>query len=288
MANNSNIRIGIDVLGTDCPSARVERQNDGLKVLNLSRHALTGFNQSWLLVGPQVVLSISDDDVIFKTVHLPLKDYSDKRNLIKFELRHLLLDVPQEYCYDIVQTDGSSRFLAVLARLNKLEKVSELAQKNISQLGQPEGYMARSIALGRGFLQYCANDTDRLVCLADCSIEVVSLCFVLGRSIIAPASFHKNQIDIESDFGLSKITGDLKTIINFNLNQLADRGINISLSKIIICGSRLNWNQKHSIASKLDVQLEEPVIDESQFVGDFRSTQEPLSNYLVSLGLTVE
>ncbi len=288
MVEHPPVRTGIDIIGEDCLSARVRVENSVLKILSVSRISGTEMTNALKTETGVVVLSVPDESVIFKIVSLPQNSTDNQEKVVQFELKCMLLEKPVEFCYDIIQTDQHARLLAVIARKEKLEQIWKsvyLAEENGIH---PEGFLARSIALGRGFLNFCTNSIDRMVCLADFARDRVSLCFVLRKSIMAPASFDRSQFDLESEWDLSRIAAELKTIINFKLSELADRGINISLSKLIICGGKLTELKKLMIASRLMVPMEEPIFNRAMMDSSVIESELPLSDYLVSLGLTIE
>ena len=288
MVDHSTIRTGIDVIGTDCLSARVGIVDSTSKILSVSRFAGTEMTNALTSETGAVVLSVPDESVIFKNVSLPQYSTENREKLAHFELKRMLLEKPEEFCCDIIQTDQPARLLAIVARKERLEQIWKSVNPAAGNGNNREGFLVRSIALGRGFLKFCTNHTDRLVCLADFTRERVSLCFVLGKSIMAPASFGRSQYDLESESGLARIAAELKTIINFKLSELADRGINISLSKLIICGGKLTELKKLMIASRLMVTMEEPIFNRALMDSSVIESDIPLSDYLVSLGLTVE
>ena len=288
MVNQPSIRTGIDIVGTDCLSVRVDTADSVPKILSVARFAETEMAKALQSEMGAVVLSVPDESVIFKNVSLPNNSTHNPEKLAQFELKRMLLEKPDEFCCDFIQTDQPTRLLAIIARKDRLEQVRKSVYPAEGNGIHPEGFLARSIALGRGFLQFCTNDTDRLVCLADFTRERVSLCFVLGKSIMAPASFDRSQYDLESDLGLSRIAAELKTIINFKLSELADRGINITLAKLIICGGKLSELKKLMVASRLKVPMEEPIFNRNIIGSTVLESEFPLSDYLVSLGLTVE
>lgn len=288
MVDHSNIRTGIDPTGSHYLTAQVEKNVLGMRVFALSRIGRGELSRSLLSDNNFIVLSLSDDSVLSKNIVLPQKYSGTYEKVIRFEIEHSLLDNSDEICFDFVDTGDKSQVLAQTTHRQTLERISELIQSNESEFVRIDGFVARSIALGRGFIQYCSNDTERLVCLVDFARERVALCLVLGNSIVASGSFDRKPFVPESDNDFSRITTELKTILNFKLNDLASRGINVELSRIIICNSFLNANQKQDIARRLGVQLEEPVFDRLLLDQPVLDSHLPVSDFLVSLGLTVE
>jgi len=288
MVDYASIRTGIDIVGSNYLAAQVERLDSNVKVQALSKIARGDLTRSLLSDNSSVVLSVSDADVILKNVNISQSHSNSIDKIIRFELQHALLDDPADFCCDAIATGDGSHALALVARKGKLENIASVIQANEIGIIRPDGFVARSIALGRGFLQFCSNDTERLVCLADFAIERVALCFVLGNSIIATASFDRAQFEFDSETGLSKMAAELKTIINFKLNELAGRGIHVDLSRLVISGGVLTQIQNESIASKLTVQLEEPIFDRLLTDNPVIDSNRPIADFLVSLGLTVE
>ncbi len=288
MVGHPGIRIGIDPVGSNYLAAQVEKHEAKVRVLALSRIAQGDLTRSLLSDHGAVVLSVPDNAIILKNINISQKPSNSVDNIIRFELQHALPDPPADYCYDVVETGDSTRALAVVVRKEKLEKITCLIQTSENENVRPDGFVARSIALGRGFLQFCSNDTERLVCLADFAGERVSLCFVLRSIIITCASFDRTQIELDTESGLARLAAELKTIINFKLSELAARGLEVGLSRLVVSGGILNQVQQEAIASKLGVQLEAPIFDRLLSDNPVIDTGLPISEFLVSLGLTVE
>ncbi len=288
MVDHPSYRTGIDLVGPDYLAAQVEKQGAQVKVLALSKIARGDLARSLFSDNCLVVLSVPDDYIILKNVNLSQKPSNSTDKIIRFELQHALLDNPADFCCDIIDTGESTHTLAMVARKNKLEKISDIFQTAENGNIRTDGFVARSIALGRGFLHFCSNDTERLVCLANFDEARVSLCFVLGNNVITCASFDRTQFELDTESGFSRLAAELKTIINFKLNELAGRGKDAGLSRLVVSGGVLNQVQKESIASKLGVQLEEPVFDRLLSDNPVIDSNRPISDFLVSLGLTVE
>lgn len=288
MDNNSLIRTGIDLNGADYLTAQVEKQESGLKVLALSKISRGDLSRSLLSENSPMVISLSDESVMFKNVFIPDNFSGSEEKILRFELKHSILDEPGEICYDLINTSDNSRPVAIAAHKSRVENLAQLIRNNESQANSPEGFLPRSVALGRGFIQFCSNDTERLVCLTDFSQENVPICLVLGNSIVALGYFDRKSFELDSEFGLNRLAAELKTVINFKLSELAARGITVELSRMVICGSVLNDIQKQTIAAKLSAQLEEPIFERVLLDRPVLDTHLPVSDFLVSLGLTVE
>jgi len=288
MDNHSNIRTGIDLSGTNYLTAQVEKQGSSIKVLALSQISTGDLSRSLLSDNSPMVMSLSDNLVLFKNLTIPQNYSGSEEKILHFELEHSLLSEPGDICYDMINTSDNTRPVAMAAHKQRIENLEQMIRTNENQSHSPEGFLPRSVALGRGFIQFCSNDTERLVCLTDFSQENVPICLVLGNSIVALGNFDRKPFELESEFGLHRLAAELKTVINFKLSELSARGIIVELARFVICGSVLSENQKQAIASKLSVELEEPVLDRVLLDRPVLDSHLPVSDFLVSLGLTVE
>lgn len=287
MVENTTHRTGIDPTDTDFLTATVEQNGQTKRVLSLSRFSANDLVNTFSTQTGVNLLSIPDNVVISKSIKIESNE-TDIEKKIQFELKHSLLDEALDFCYDTVATSENTRPVAMLVRKTRLNEIQNSVSSDSGTTLNFEGCTARSIALGRGFLEYCLNDTERLICLADFSTRIVSLCFVLGSSIVAPASFDQSRFDWSSEQGQSRIIAELKTIINFKLNELNQRGIKIGLSKLIFCGGKLTYNQKQAVANKLSAELETPQYKESLFENVTIPPDSSPGDFLVALGLTAE
>lgn len=287
MVDYPNYKTGIDKTGAEFLTASVETNESARRIMFLKKISRDELTLMLSLDRSPIVMSVPDKDVISKNlVASGSPDEINKR--IQFELKNSQLDDPAEFCYDIVPTSDSSRRLTMVIRKSKLQNIQKSLSDDPNKVFTPQGYFSRSVALGKGFLEFCSNDTERLICLADFSTEIVSLCLVLGTDIVTPAGFSQSNCDWNSEQDRTRITAELKTIINFKLNELADKGIRIGLSKLIICGGKLSFNQKQEIAAKLSVELEAPRFKDSLLTNLELPANSTWADYLVSLGLTVD
>jgi len=288
MVDQPVITTGIDAVGADYLTAQVEKSDSIVRVLALSKIAAGEISRSLLSDNGEIVLSVPDNEVTIKNLTIPQKYHNRRSDAVRFELQNALLDEPAGFCYDMVETTESSQIMTIIARREKLEANSCVIQIGEDTKIEPAGFVARSIALGRGFIQFCSNDTERLVGLVDLGTKRAALTFVLGNRIIATANFDRTQFDASSESGFAKLTAELKTIINFKLNELNNKGVNLSLARLIITGSVLDRMQKEAIAVRLEVQLEEPIFDRVLTDKPLIESNISLSDFLVPLGLTVE
>ncbi len=288
MVNHSSIRTGIDIVGDDCLAARVGINNSAPKILFVSRFTRIEMANVLKSESGAILLAVPDESVILKNIPIPQNSTGNREELAKFELKQMLVDKSEEFCCDIIETDSSDRLLAIIARKAKLEQIWKYVYTVEENGIHAEGFLVRSLALGRGFLKFCTNNTERLVCLADFARDRVSLCLVLGENIMEPASFDRSQYDPETESGLARIAAELKTIINFKLSEMADRGVNASVAKLIICGGKLTELKKLVVASRLMIPIEEPIFNRTLIDGSIIESNLLLSDFLVSLGLTVE
>jgi hypothetical protein len=287
MVDYPNYKTGIDKVGADYLAASVEARDSTKRILFLKKISHDDLLQMLSLDRNPILMSVSDGDVSTNKLTI-LGGHDDAGKYVRFELRNSQLDNPEDFCYDIIPTGERSSQLTMLIRKSKLKKIQDSLKTDSKKTNSIQGYTARSIALGKGFLEFCNNETERLICLTDFASEKVSVCLVLGKSIMAPTSFNQSGYDWQLEQDRAKIAAELRTIVNFKLNELANNGIKIGLAKLIICGGNLSFNQKHEIAAKLSVELESPRFKDGLLAELQLPANSTWADYLVSLGLTAE
>jgi hypothetical protein len=288
MVDHPPIRTGIDIIGDKYLAAQVEYGEKNVRVLALTEICRGELNPSLLSESGPLVCSFPDEKIWVKNVSVPSHYNSGLEKIVQFELENSVLDKPSEYCPDLVENGQRLQTLIVVTRRTALEQQrSELfeIEKNLHELN---GLTARSIALGQGFIHFCSNDSERMVCLADFSTRTVSLSFILGNQIIALGSFDRSNFELDSESELSRMSLELKTIFNFKLSELSGRAINVGLSRLILTGGKLNQSQRELIAHKLGVELEEPSMNRVLSDKPVLDSAVPISSFLVALGLTSE
>jgi hypothetical protein len=240
-----------------------------------------------VLEGEDVIFSVPDNEVVAKNVRLSQADIWDRDLLARFELSQSLLDDENEFCFATLSTGQPNRCLGLVTRRRNLEQLTGSLLSSLNPAAWSPKYEMRAVALGKGYLNFCHPEQGELVCLADFGDNVASICFVSGGNIIGLAHLPPGQFDLNSERGLKKMAVEFKTVVNFRLPSLFEEGVTPPLSALIVSGDGSDPPVKSALEQHFQVPVTSPRIDR-RFPGvDAAAVENPLEDYLVAMGLTV-
>ena len=283
---SSRTSMGIDYrCGRYC-AARVRQDASGRKVTDLTTGAQSGLRHQGV-EGGDVIFSIPDNEVIVKNLHLSQGDRWNFNLCARFELSQSLLDDENEFCFAALSTGHPNRCLGLAARRCTLERLTAPLFSSLNAAALSPKYELRAVALGKGCLNFCHPEPGELICLADFSGDAASICFVLEGGIIGVAYLPTIRFDLDTEPGLEKMAVEFKTVINFRLPSLFEEGAVPPLSALIISGDGLDSPVKPALEQRFRVAVSAPRIDRQLLEGEPAAMEEPLEDYLIAMGLTV-
>jgi hypothetical protein len=279
--------MGIDYRSGRYYMARVRRDAPERKVTALVTATASELKEHQTLEGEDIIFSVPDDKVVVKNLHLSQAGKWDTDLLARFELSQSLLDDENEFCVATLSTGQPNRRLGLVTRRRNLEELTDSLFSTLNPAALSLKYEMRAVALAKGYLNFCHPEQGELVCLADFGDSVASICFVSGGNIIGLAHLPLSQFDLNSEPRLMKIAVEFKTVVNFRLPSLFKEGGTPPLSALIVSGHGSDSPVKSALEQHFQVEVTAPRIDK-QFLGeDTVAVEDPLEDYLVAMGLTV-
>ncbi len=293
MVEAPDMLVGLDLGDQRCHLARVALQTGRPEIMALVSIELEQLAGHQLLDEGRVIYSVRDDLVTVKKISLDevVTDLID--SAARFELAQSLLEDERKFYFDIIPTGPENRFLGTITRRERADQqfISVLPDHPQSDTKDQEGLAplcrARAVALGMGYLSFCHRDAGELICLADFTDRLVSVCFVHHDNIVGLDRLKIDSFDLASDTGIGKMAVEFKTMVNFKLTSLFDNGVTVPLSALLI-----NRDAQSDIGAGLGEYfpniLGAPRINTGFFSEPSTANSLPLPDYLVALGLTVK
>jgi hypothetical protein len=295
--------IGIDYRSGRYYTARVRQEAMGHKVTALITATGSELKEHQVLESEDMIFSVPDDKVVVKNLHLSQAGRWDTDLLARFELSQSLLDDENEFCFGILSTGQPNHCLGLVTRRWKLEELTNSLFSSLNPATLSPKYEMRAVALGKGYLNFCHPEQGELVCLADFGDNVASICFVSGGNIVGLAHLPPSQFDrsgrhwpapdglaltgLNSELELKKIAVEFKTIVNFRLPSLFEERITPPLSALIVSGDGNDSPVKSALEQHFQVPVTAPRIDKRFIEESPAAAEDPLEDYLVAMGLTI-
>lgn len=216
----------------------------------------------------QTAQALADRLVSVKPLHLsgstpvPLADRG------RFELACSALEGTEPLYTCLVPTSSSEWYLGLMAR-----------QADLPTNGTKSAIvMMRSLALARGYIQFCHSGTTELRCVIDPAADEVSVAFTIGTAVVDLAWLDRSEAGASAEVLDNRLAAELKTLVNFRLTRLRDRGVTVPLGRTVV--TRESWLSDH-----LSRDVEMPrILREAVPAGGLSGDQ--LTPYLVVLGLS--
>jgi hypothetical protein len=282
MVQSSDRRIGFDFAGENRKKAEVLLTVNGPRIISVSTLSLSA------QVLPDTdennagkVLSVPDNLVMVKEVCIACPQANNIEEQLQFELKHSLPDSPDDFCYDTIATAQENRFICMITRKALLKEILPENQR-IS------GFVMRAVALGRGFLHYCENQSEGLIALVDFSDRRAALCIINDQKIAALGHFDWKRLTDGGDRDMFRVAAELKTLLNFKLNSLNRNNKISNLERLYLCGYSFTDAEKEILSRKLSIRISEPIIDQACLPDSTASSEFSAGDFLVALGLTTE
>ena len=283
---NNAISIGIDNRDGVYFAARVDRHTGRPEVKALMRFDADHFNGHHLLEGGQIVVSIPEEQIMLKKIHLS----NNENSILKaqFELSQSLLDDPDQFVFDTIETELDSYYLGLIIRKEILKQnVDPFIRQNGDQTISVKATI-RAAALARGFLIFCRNNTSDLGAVVDFNKNSASIAFFYKQKIIDLVGFPTAKYDLTNQESLQNMGVELKTILNFKLSSFFENGITLPLSTLYALGEDMDSDSVKLLQEQLKIEVIRPEVNTGFLANRQNSSDIPLEKYLVALGLTVD
>ncbi len=287
MKDNS-VRIGVDCRGDLMYAARVCHDGTRPQVKALVRLSRTHPERHELLEDGEVVLAVPDDQVIVKRLTLPASPAADRPERARFEMSQTLLENARSFRFDTVDTGQPDRLLGLIMRR---ESLSTLVKRNTGGLFAERPMLScrmRAVALGRGYNEICRRQAGEIVSLVEFHDQQASVCFVYHKHVQAVTHMRVANPESRQLSDLSRLTVELKTLVNLQLSLLFSEGITVPLSILIVTGEGVTEQVTNALAQHFPGGVAAPQINSGFFADPSKLSEIPIDNYLISLGLTID
>jgi hypothetical protein len=148
-----------------------------------------------------------------------------------------LLENESEFHFDLVPTARSGRYLGIACRHSELH--SSLVGRISFEESTVLTYRLRSDALFRASRTFAEPVGGELTVLADFGVDDVSLCLLYKNEPIA-FGYQAPVAVSADDNAIRRAAIDFKTVVNFRLAMLADIGVTVPLSQVVVTGAALD------------------------------------------------
>ena len=284
--SDSLIKIGLDKRDKMIYAARVKTDKTRLEVKALIRLNSESPLKHNLIEDGDLHFAIPDYQVMLKQITLSPESQYSIRERAKFEMTQSVLEDENNFYFESEETSQANNLIGSIFRKERADKLIISYNANNFDKNRIKKFKVRSLALGKGYLNFCHRETGELVCLADFCKEVVSICLIYQKKILSIASIELKKFDLSNENDIDKIAMEFKTVLNFKLSSIFDKGITVPLSALMIIGGNEQLESKFSNYFKLKPFL--PKINHGFFSNPKKLEQIPLHNYLIALGLSVD
>lgn len=282
MVETFSTQVGLDRRGDFYYGARVETSTGRPEIKELVRFDHNEVEGHHLLENAQIILSIDESRAMIKTLNLNEPDQSLLEAKARFELAQTVLDDESGFLFDTVATGFENTYIGTIVRRKSLDLSGRfLIDKQLK-------FSVRAAALARAFTTFCRRDGSQLVCLADMTDDLISICFVYQDNLIGICHLGLDGLDLNSESDFETISVELKTLINFRLESFFERGITVPLAKLFVSGAVGSKEFLEKLRTHFTVDISTPQINSGFFPDRAGLNSIPLDQYLVALGLAVK
>ena len=275
------IRIGIDCRSGLYYTARIRHQPTRPVIEALARMEPDYLLSHQLTANGKRVFSVPDNRVITRQLYLRPEPGVDRKDQAIFEMASTLPGGSKAYLLDCIETGFKDRVLGLALNRQFLAEHDWCKQPDM-------GLMVRGEALGKAYLELCTRIGGDLVCLADFTPDLVSICFIYERAIIGLAHLTIDQLDLGSENDRRKLARDFKTVVNFRLSTVRECGIGKPLSAVVVSGDLIDGPLIGTLGEHFPGGLSRPKLNAGYFADPPSLADIPLESYLVALGLALE
>ncbi len=280
--NDQQVRVGVDPRGDWCYVARVAWGSGRPQVKALARFNSDQLTGHRILDDARQVLGVPDNLAQIKRVTVTPSGDIEAHELAAFELAQGLLDSPMEFCLSVVPLSVEGEYLGMSVRRATLEGLG------VGSGPGNGGWQVRSAALTCGWTTFCRDIDGELIGLVDFTPGSATIAIMHSHRIAATACIATNGADLTTRSGQRRLGAELRTVFDFRLDSLAERGISVPLSGLVLCGADLADGLSRTIDDFFGVSLISPSVSPGFFPQSADLSAVPLDRYLVALGLTVE
>ncbi len=275
------LRIGLDHCAGELRAAQVNYRLGRPEIMALATESSKA--ETLLLESDTgVVLSMPDDEALVKYLQLKSQGPDDLRRKMYFELSQSLLETPEQFRFDYLETGNRHQIGLVYRQERIAARVESFMIPALAATPKPQ-ISLRSIALAKAYLNFCKIEPGDLTALAGITAELASVVLLYRQRVVLIGNC---SITARTD-QFKSVAIALKTLVNYKLASVREYGITIPLSVMLVTGDRITADQREQLQSYFSARVAPftPVQDTGDQAGRLGVTDpEP---FLVALGLTV-
>ncbi len=276
--------VGIDISDNQLLIAEVLHDSVRPQVVKLEATEIPEKESIAFAPDLNVTLSIPDKQVTVRHMRLKPDDSFDLGSRCQFEMSSSLLEDINNFQFDCLISKSRERQLGLIYRRTL---IYELKAQTGFDSEQDVTCISRAVALGRGLIAFGEHVPDEFFALADFSDRTVTICLIYKREIVDIARLSADKTSLTNSADLEHLIIELKTLINFRIAALAEQGITLPLSSLIINSELIDTGGIDLIKRYFPVGVSRASIN-TGFLGEKIDSQLAPEKFLISLGLTVK
>ncbi|MDF1545116.1 MAG: hypothetical protein P1R58_08450 [bacterium] len=282
--SDQTARVGFDRRDDMLFAARVELTGERPQIKALLRSPSGQKPDHELLNSPTQMLSVPDELVLVKRLKLLDEHQVPLKQRASFEMSAAHLEKEELFDFDLIPT-GMPNHQLILA--SRIERLAAYSMKTVPEL-ESLTYRMRARALGAGYLNFCVREPGELICLADATRDITSVCLLYREHIVALFGIKLDRFNWDKEDDWPRILLEFRTILNFQLENLFGQGITVPLSAVVVGGRFKQQKMLADLSKSLGLNATVLKSNEGYFADPTQAVGVPLEDYIVALGLTVD
>lgn len=241
-------------------------------------------------------LTIPDREILIKHLRKPPGPAESERDRLVFELAQTLLEPESDFLFDFVENDSSEdkngRCLGFIFRRERLSEYLRHTGFNNVRLdsyspGDSPRFVSRSLALSRGYLQFCELEESVVTAVVDLQSHSASIALLKGQEVVDLAHLVLPGSTLETDRQREQLAVDLKTVVNFRLAGTNARGASAGLCSVVVLGELADDSLLEILRRYFPAGVNRPRLHRGYFDRELAQLPDHAERYLPALGLTV-
>lgn len=278
------LRVGIDIHDDLALVARVSNDLGRPVVDRLDELAVDELaGQPWLN-SCQLVLGLDDALVQVKNLTLKLPPEIDFRAAGKFELSHCLLEPEENFLFSTYRTGLEHNFVGTICRLERLKRLVDRLGLAPKDGFRSDNFIARSAALGSGYMAYCHDEPGELIGVIDLGGQSAAISLIYKSRPISLAHMPLANGTDDDEPRLKQIAVQAKTMINLQISRLSGEGLNLPLATLILSGEQADQRACDIFSGQFPSGVKLPTINPA-FLIDSLNGRDDIGRFLVPMGL---
>jgi len=239
------------------------------------------------LCGSAPILVVPDREVIVKLMLVPGTEKVHDRRLLEFELAACMLESERNFVFDAIPTGFPQQHLGLVYRRERLAQLYDRIGLWPKQRFAAGRCRARSVALGRGFMSFCQQLEDELVCLIDIAGEDGSVCLLRHGDIVNVGCFGASGLTDSDPETTRRIAIEAKTIVSFKLASLGQGAGPMPPPRLLLSGESVSPAARDIFADYFAGEIGRPQLDMTRMTPDIQAPTNP-ECWLAALGAAVK